>query len=449
MKDFKFIITLTIFLILNFTTITMAQSPAASLTLKDAVEKAISHHPAIKAEKMAFKAQKEAVKNAHAFLLPTLDLSADAGYERAHNSLTRTRQRTGADADNYRGLWYHTQSLTLTQLLYDGSHTRSKYKSQAHRLDAKKIMVDNSADDIAVKTIESYLDILRTRKIIRLAKENISALRKLKQKTEDRLEKGKGTITDVDRVQLTLSDINALLINYQGILISAQDRFQANTGTSADLITRQLTIDPGNKFTNVESAIDIAIKENKTLLMARANVLQKQADLKTAKGLYHPKVNFIIDATREENVEALEDTDHSIAGLVRVDFNLFKGGGDRAKILQNTRLLSEAKLREDELMLEVETTVRYEYTNIMTFTNQIPLLEQKVEQNLKILKNYEEQFLLGKRDIMDVIDAQKMLLTFQAAHENAETQKQLAQFRLLQVTGQLFKTLGIDFNTES
>ncbi len=428
---------------------TLVSAQGSPMTIKEAVLKALKVHPTIKAEKMAYQAQIQATKNAHAPLLPSIDLSADSGYERVHNSSTRTRKTTGRDSDDYRDLWYNTQSLSLTQLLYDGWMSRSKYEAQTHRTQSNKILVSGMADEIALKTIESYMDILRARKTIHLAQENIKALKELRKKTRLRLESGKGTITDVDRIQLTLSDAKVMLINYQGILKYAQDRFKSLTQADSNLITRQLTIKFDTKITTVEASIDQAMKDNKALMVARSNIQQKEADLKASKGLYHPKVNLIFEGTREENIEGIEDVDYSAAGFVRVNFNLLNGGGDVAAVYQNASLLSEARYREEEIILDIDTKVRFEFNNLTTAENQIPLLNKKVKQNLKVLSNYEEQFLVGKRDIMDVIEAQKMLFTFQAALENIETEKKLAQFRLLTITGHLFETLGIDFNPES
>ncbi len=447
MKKFNFFV-----LFITLAVFTMPILPLSAqdnpMTMKDAILKALDH-PAVKAEKMVYKAEKEAVKSSRSPLFPTLDLSVNGGYERVHNTLTRSRQTTGADDDNYRDLWTDTQTLSLTQLLYDGSSTLSRYAAQRHRTDSSRILASNSADEIALRTIESYMDVLRARKTVRLAKDNITALKALRGKTRDRLDSGKGTITDVNRVQLTLSDANAVLVNYQGALQYAMDRFRTLTGAGADMITRQQTIDPDKVITTVDEAVKTALENNKSIQVAKSNIQQKEADLKTSKALYHPKVNLVLQAAREENADGLKDTDYTLSGLVKTNFNLYRGGGDRAKIYQDARLLSEARLRLQEVKLEIETRVRLEYTNMETSEKKIPLINQKVEQDLKVLRNYEEQFLVGKRDILDVIEAQKMLFTFQAALENVETEKTLSQFRLLTITGQLLDTLGIDFNPES
>lgn len=96
-----------------------------------------------------------------------------------------------------------------------------------------------------------------------------------------------------------------------------------------------------------------------------------------AKALYHPKLNFILNCSREEDVEALEDTDTSIAGFIRMDFNLFKGGGDSATIRKNARLLTEAKFREAELTMNIKNKVRFEFNTILTSEKQMPLLKKK------------------------------------------------------------------------
>lgn len=445
MKTLKIACFISVFLAGSFFSVCAAED-TVPLTLKQAVEKALEYYPSIRAERMAFKAQVKSADAAWSGLLPSLDFSMDAGYEDVHNTLTRNRQSSGLDDDNHRGMWFHSQTLTLSQLLWDGFRTKNLYNAQNAKLESQRVMVDASAEHVSMQVIEIYLDIIQLRKIIRLAEDNIEQLKALRQKTRMRLEKGKGTVTDVDRVQLTLSDAKAVLINYQGLFEAAKDRFAAMTGVNAALITRQVNM-PKMSLGSVEQAVKLAMKKNTGLKAADSHIQERTADLKATKALYHPKVSLIAKATRDENVDGLDDTDHSVAGLVRINYNLFNSGGDRSQIYKNANLLAEARLRKEELSLKIRTQVKNEFTRMTTAKRQIPLLKQKVEQNIKVLASYNEQFLVGKRDIMDVIDAQKMLFTFQAAQETMETRKKLAEFRLLMLTGQLFTILDIPFNS--
>lgn len=229
MKNLSLLLLLTLILFFTVSN-TLYAGNIKIISLKDAVQKALNAHPSIKAEKMAFEAQKETTNVSRSAFFPSVDFSSSVGYERAHNSLTRSRFSSGMESRDYRNQQYNTETLSLTQLLYDGHYTKSRLEANEHRLATNKILADSTSDQVALQTIESYMDVLRARKMVLFAKQNIEQIKALEEKTQIRFKSGKGTATDVGRIQLTLFDTQALLINYQGMLQYAEDSFMANTG---------------------------------------------------------------------------------------------------------------------------------------------------------------------------------------------------------------------------
>ncbi len=77
-------------------------------------------------------------------------------------------------------------------------------------------------------------------------------------------------MTDVKRVQLALSDIRALFINYQGVLQNAEDTFRVTTGLAPGLLSpSDVPLDAIPE--KVEDVVDLALKKNNSVLMSRGN----------------------------------------------------------------------------------------------------------------------------------------------------------------------------------
>ena len=66
-----------------------------------------------------------------------------------------------------------------------------------------------------------------------------------------------------------------------------------------------------------------------------------------------------------------------------------------------------------------------------------------------LLLSYREQFNVGRRSLLDVLDAQNTRYNVQAQVETARLAKLYAQYRLLASTNRLIEALGVNMPTEA
>ena len=64
-----------------------------------------------------------------------------------------------------------------------------------------------------------------------------------------------------------------------------------------------------------------------------------------------------------------------------------------------------------------------------------------------MLLSYREQFNVGRRSLLDVLDAQNTRANVQAQPETARLAKVFAQFRQLAATNRLIESLGVSMAT--
>jgi hypothetical protein len=80
---------------------------------------------------------------------------------------------------------------------------------------------------------------------------------------------------------------------------------------------------------------------------------------------------------------------------------------------------------------------------------QVGILRERVQSAEGVLDAYSQQFNVGQRDLLDVLDAQNDLFNAKSELVTAEYSELFAGYRLLAVTGDLMAALNIPYPEEA
>jgi adhesin transport system outer membrane protein len=108
-----------------------------------------------------------------------------------------------------------------------------------------------------------------------------------------------------------------------------------------------------------------------------------------------------------------------------------------------TRRASETRFRLHQVTREAEEDVRRAWNS---WSNQGKLLgeleeQSKVSDNLLI--SYREQFNVGRRSLLDVLDSQNTRYNVQVRTETARFAQFFAEYRVLAATNKLLDAMGV------
>ena len=134
-----------------------AAANAAFLTLRDAAQMAITGNPEVLARWHTIQAAQGERDAARGGLLPRVDLSLAKGREQAGELATGNRS---------------ANSLSLTQLLYDGFATRNEIRRLDHAARVRMFEFFDTSEAIALESVRAYVDVVRYRELVRLAEDN-------------------------------------------------------------------------------------------------------------------------------------------------------------------------------------------------------------------------------------------------------------------------------------
>jgi adhesin transport system outer membrane protein len=194
---------------------------------------------------------------------------------------------------------------------------------------------------------------------------------------------------------------------------------------------------------NQDEAIKTALENHPTLRSANADVKAAMAQYKASKSALYPRLDLELGARYGDDLDGVEGRDDDLTAMLRLRYNLFAGGKDRARNRQTAHLVNEAKEIRNNTYRQVVESVRLSWAAYDVTKKQLVFQQQHVLASEKTRDAYTKQFRLGKRSLLDLLDSENEL--YEAKREKTTTwyDHQLAQYRLLVGINSLKTHLGI------
>lgn len=401
------------------------------LTLKDAAQKAVLNNPEVLARWHTLKAADGERDFGAGALLPRVDLLAGTGTERRNDPTVRSRyDRTSS-------------SLTITQLLYDGFATRNDIKRLDHARLVRLFEFFDTSESVALEAARAYYDVLRYRELVRLAEDNFVQHRTVFEQTERRVKAKVARGVDLEQVGARLALAESNLLTETSNLHDTTARFQRIVGqlpTQDMPVPAQLTQDiPAD----AASAIRGAQQRNGALRASIENVRASSAALASRGGAFQPRFDLRLRRDRGSNLSGITGTSETNVAEVVMSWNLFNGMSDRARERQYAEQLNVAKDLRDKTCRDIRQTLLIAYNDIRKLKEQIGYLDQNKVSVEKARNAYRQQFDIGQRTLLDLLDTENELFQAKRAVANAEQDLNISYVRTHAGLGTLLAALEL------
>lgn len=415
---------------------TAGSSSAYAMTLQEAVSLAISTNPEVSAVANDRLAVDEELRQGRALYYPQIDLRAETGPEYSENATV-----DAAGDDN--GDWKHRSlaSLTLSQLIFDGFFADSEVERQKARVKSAAYRVGETAEFIGLDAVEAYLEVLRHRERVQISEDNVAVHRATLDQVQQRAQAGGGNIADVRQAEARLSAAESALVEARGDLRDAEALFERVIGQKPDTLETP-TIPADVLPADVEEAVAISIENSPTVQFARADIETAQADVKQQEASLYPDLRLEVGGSIGDNLDGKTDTEHDASALLVLRWNLYRGGADSARIREFKHRLAEATdaLRINERA--VAEDARVSWNAIEVSRQNVQILALNVEANQRTRDVYAQQFDIGQRGLLDLLDASNELYLSRDNLITARYAEIFATYRLLATMGALVDTVG-------
>ncbi len=426
-------------------TLAAAQDPDTEVvTMRDAVAAGVWTHPEYGVTASSRRATDEELEQAKALYLPSLDLSADTGYEYTDDPGTRA----GTDGDDEESLWRYETSLTLTQMLFDGWETRYEVERQKWRIESSTQRARETAELVGFDICESYLEVMRQRELLAIARENVAEHLSFLEQIQDGVMMGRSSQSDLEQARARLAGARAQEASVRESLRRSETQYLQNIGDMpGDLVMPAVPVDQLND--TIENEVRQALTESPTLSIFEADIEVAHAELNGTQSTYYPQVDFQLNGRTGEDLGGVEGKNTSASALVVMNWNLYRGGADVARAREFIHHETQAKERRDQAARALEGDVRRTWAGMQSAGERAREFATQAAANVEVVKAYKDQFNLDRRTLLDVLDAQNELFVSRSNMVNAEFVEMLAVYRLLALRGSLFPTLGVGYPPES
>lgn len=410
---------------------------AMATTLREAVSLAVSTHPSVGRSKASMRALEQEKAEARAGWFPTFDINADAGWEHSENFFTRNDGEGGDSKDLFRRL----AGGEVVQNIFHGGRTVNETAAARARVESALQQVVDSEEQIALRAASAYLDVLRARHIVRLSEQNLTAHLEVRNDIQYKLKRGSSDSGDVNQAEARVALARTRLNRARGQLREAEAGYLEAVGQAPDGL--EAPRPPYDAVpASIEQAVLAASQNNPLVLAAGSTIDARDRERAAARAAYFPSFDLKLGGAYGQDINGVEDDDIHAQGLVVMNYNLYSGGADTARVRRAAERAGEARQRQAEVRRQIEERMRVEYTAMQTARENLPLAEARAQSAAGVVSAYLDQFTIGRRSLLDVLDVVNELFEANVSVVSTDTEMMRASYRVLAIAGALRQTLG-------
>ena len=409
---------------------------AQAMPLNQAVQVAMESNPEIGQAVQNHDATGFELRQALGLYAPRVDLDASAGVQLL-DSPGRRSLGIGDDV-----LYPAQLGVTATYDLFDGGFRDAEVARQAARVDGASYRVLERSEFVALQIARVYYQVLLQHQIVELTRQNVAFHEAMVSDVAASIESGQ--LTEADRFQAIerMAAARARLTEAAVELEAANIEFRTYVGMAPNGVT--LPPRPGSALpATLEMAIAKGILNNPRMLTAGADIDAASALVDQAESAFYPKLQLEGRAATGYDLSGANGVTNDLSARLTLRWNIYDGGIKDAQVQEELRRESEAKLVFDQSAREVEQAVRESWLRLQSQGELARVYSDQLQSSRELIASYREQFNIGDRSLLDVLDAQNTRVNVQVLHQTALYSVMFAEYRLLAASGDLLAYMNV------
>ena len=404
--------------------------------LIEVARKAVVGNPEIQARWREFTAAGHEHEFAKSGQRPRVDLIASAGRQWTNN-----RPDLSTNLDYYR----NGQGITLTQMLFDGFYTRNEISRLGYAKLVRYYELLESSETITLEAMRAYADVAKQFELVEAAKSNYIEHKLITQLIEERTSAGVSRGVDLEQATGRLALAESNLITEISNLHDVSARYLRVIGDrpAANVAPLPERLKLNGLPTSGAQAMGEGLPGSPTINAAYENVRSAKAQVESNKAGYYPRLDFRAGQNWSNNYAGTAGSWTDSYAELALNYNLYRGGADRAREKQAIELRYQARDLQEKACRDVRQTLAIAYNDLTRLLDQLNFLDQHRLSTEKARQAYRQQFEIGQRTLLDMLNTQNEYFEASRAYTNARYNQIMAQARTLAGMGRLTATLGV------
>ena len=413
---------------------------ARAETLQDALAAAYQTNASLQAQRAALRATDEGVPTALSNWRPTVRLNGDAGeWDTYSNTLSINNKATAVrippPSNPDQQMQAEDGSLTISQPLYRGGRTVAQTDQAEAQVKAGRATLLGTEQTVLLAAVTAYMDVVQNRAVVGLNQKNEDLLRRQLTATNDRLNVGQATRTDVAQAQSAVSGAHAAVVAAQGTLQNSIATFVDVIGhTPGDLAAAPQS---DSLPDSMEAARAQALANNPQAVAQSYNFEAAQHAVDVGVGALLPTVqlNGVYNKLMNETYNGT--TVRQEQATVNVQVPLYQSGAEYANIRALKQTAAQQQLQLDQVRHDVVQASASAWDSLASTRAQVDSLQSQVDAAPIALDGIQKQYEVGAETILDVLTSAQNLLTAQVNLVRAQHDRTVASYQLRSSVGQL------------
>ncbi|WP_024608821.1 TolC family outer membrane protein [Pseudoalteromonas sp. TAB23] len=386
--------------------------------------KAIENNPEVQEAWHAFKSSIYGVDAARSGYLPSVDVSASAGYERRNYGIEEEYNR-------------NTAELSVTQMLYDGFRTSNTVDRFKRIQLIRYFELISQTEQTALEASIALLDVQKFKELVQLAEANLQEHESVYQQIEQSVGAGVARAADLEQISGRLSLAQSNVLTEYSNLHDVSARYLRVVGELPLDDIKQADLDEKNIPISVNQALDVAYKNSPSFYASLYNI-------EAQKAAFHPNVDLSVRYGSQDRDELGQNETRTEARVgIYISYNLYNGGLDNANLEQAYQDINIAKYQRDQSCIDIRQSLQIAYYNVTILEQKLPALNQHRESSTKVKIAYKDQFDIGQRTLLDVLDAENESFQSTRSYIVALYDRQSAILTMLKEMGKLLPALDV------
>ncbi|MCP3689492.1 MAG: TolC family outer membrane protein, partial [Gammaproteobacteria bacterium] len=412
----------------------MLLKPASALELSEMVVDSISAHPQVKEKVHIYRQVRADQEIAQSGWRPSVDLEASTG---TYETDSPTTGNSSLDYDSSR------IELSVTQNLFNGYDTTHQITQTRERARAALLDLYDTADNIALDAVQAYLEVLKQQRLLELSVENVNSHEEVLSQIRERSNSGVGRRSQLQQTEGRVARAHASMIAQQNNLEDSLSLLHQILGRYVDPASLSVPDLPLLPASDLDSLIDRALVNHPAMQVAQSNIKAAYAGHSRSLKTHYPNLDLRFAYETGNDIGGIIGDTDDLSLVLNMTYNLYRGGADALEQRQKISAAYEQKEFAARVRRQIINTLRLAWIADESLKRQMVFLQQHATKARETVESYREEFLIGQRNLIDLLDSKSELNTALKQHESASFDALAARYRVYEGLGLAFESLNL------
>ncbi len=411
------------------------------LTLKEAVEQALSSSPVMEQTQARVTQARAAIHESRAAFFPHIDvyleyLRGDAPSAYLFKTIDARRLPPQTDFNNPgRFDNFETGARARMNLFAGGSHSLNKSRAEQglkQALSGQKA----ATNELVAAVVDTYLAMLSAADAIDVAEQSVSLVEREIQSARVRYEGGSLLRADLLSLEVRRSQAREQVINaqaaHENLKAALRNLLDREATAPLEPVSGELGYSPPESF---EEALQIALDRRPELISAEAEVESAHLQQKIAQAEYLPRLDVEARLYHDDPHPSYNDDQLNWTLGANLSWDVFSGFATRARIQRAEGLSAESLATQRRLRRQIELEVRQAWLDLQQARARTEVTQAAVGQAVEAYHLVQTRFSGGAAEITRYLEAELALNRSRMQALSAQRDQQRAVADLARAMG--------------